>query len=188
MNRASLICALAGLCGILPLPALAQGAPQTRSTQALSMLDGKWSGPAWVIAPDGQRYDMQQTETVCPAVFGQIRVMEGRGEASGSTRFHAITIFEGKPDGTIAMRSYTPGRTGEYALIPRADGFEWRHEMSGQAVRYVIRIDGDVWHEVGEKRNAQGDGWEQIFGMRLVRQTRKDEGCITPLDVEVAGR
>lgn len=173
---------LAALCATISMHAVAQVEPRVRSTESLAMLDGVWSGPAWVIAPDGRRYEMQQTETVCPAIFGQIRVMEGRGQASGQTRFHAITIFEGQSDGTITMRSYTPGRSGQYPLTLRDHGFEWSHEMNGQFVRYAIRIDDGVWYETGERRSADGSTWEPIFGMELVRQDMAEAACITPLD------
>lgn len=145
-------------------------------------------GPAWVIAPDGKRYEMQQTETVCPAIFGQIRVMEGRGQMGGATRFHAVTIFEGRADGTISMRSYTPGRMGEYPITLRNDGFEWSHKMDGRLVRYRIRIEDGVWREVGEKRTADGSAWEPIFGMELVRQTENEVPCMTALDAASGAR
>lgn len=125
---------------------------------------------------------MQQAETVCPAIFRQIRVMEGRGEAGGQPRFHAVTIIEGQSDGTISMRSYTSGRSAAYPLELRDDGFAWSHEMNGQIVRYVIRIENGVWYETGERRLADGRGWEQIFGMELVRQTTTPAACIAPLD------
>ena len=79
-----------------------------RSTGQLAMLDGRWSATAWMIAPDGKKYELQQSETVCPAIFGEVRVMGGRGTMGGITRFHAVTILEGKGDGTVAMAPTRP--------------------------------------------------------------------------------
>lgn len=161
---------------------LARNAP-TRTTDQLAMLDGRWSGPAWVIAPHGKKYELEQIETVCPALFGEVRVMEGRGSTGGMTRFHAVTIFEGKSDGTIAMRSYTPGRTGDYQLTLTGDGFEWGFAAGAATYRYRITIDGDRWTEIGEMRAGLGAEWRQIFGMELRRETDATNvaGCITPI-------
>lgn len=183
MTRATYAAPLAVLtAALLPAPGLAQTEPTARSTKALALLDGVWSGPAWVFAPNGKRYAMQQTETVCPAIFGQIRVMEGRGQMGGETRFHAVTIFESRADGTISMRSYTTGRMGEYPITLRNDGFEWSHEMDGRLVRYRICIEAGVWREMGERRTGDGSGWEPIFGMELGPQADKGASCITSLD------
>lgn len=160
-----------------------------RTTEHLAMLDGRWSGPAWVIAPDGKRYELEQVETVCPALRGEVRVMEGRGSAGGLTRFHAVTVFEGKSDGSIAMRSYTPGRTGDYKVTLTGDGFEWGFATGNVSYRYRIAIKDDRWFEAGESKSGAQSEWKQIFGMELRRTTTLAdlEGCITPIDLSAKG-
>ncbi len=187
----SRLLAACALCGLVAAPL--QSAPPIdakparnaakRTTVQLAMLDGQWSGPAWVIAPDGKKYELEQVETVCPALFGEVRVMEGRGSIGALTRFHAVTIFEGKSDGTIAMRSYTPGRTGDYQLTLTGDGFEWGFAAGAATYRYRIIIDGDRWTEIGETRAGPDAKWSQIFGMELRRVTGAANvtGCITPI-------
>ena len=146
--------------------------PAARSTAQLSFLDGQWTGPAWVIAPDGKRYDMIQTETVCPALNGEIRLMEGRGVAGGRQIFHAVTILEGKRDGTLAMRSYTPGRTGDYSIEPRENGFRWTIDAGDQEYRYDAALKDNVWGETGEVRRKGEMDWRPMFRMDLVKQSR----------------
>lgn len=149
---------------------LVQEPTGARSTDALAYLDGTWTGPAWVIAPDGQRYDMTQTEIICPAVGGQVRLMEGLSEAGGRRLHHAMTIFEGHPGGTITMRAYTPGRVGQYPFQTTANGFEWLIDAGLQEYRYRSVIAGSTWHEVGEVRTKTDGHWNQMFEMTLERQ------------------
>lgn len=154
-----------------------------RTTEQLAMLDGRWSGPAWVIAPDGKKYELQQSETVCPAIFGEVRVMEGRGAMGGITRFHAVTILESKSDGTVAMRAYTPGRTGDYQFTLTSDGYEWGFAAGAASYRYKATIKGDRWTEIGEMQAAPGSAWSQMFSMDLRRVTDAADllGCVTPV-------
>lgn len=66
--------ALSALCAmLLPSQLWAQSAPSARSTQALAMLDGMWSGPALVIAPDGQRYEAKAAGATLSGVAEQAR-------------------------------------------------------------------------------------------------------------------
>lgn len=147
------------------------GSPSTvSSTDALAYLDGVWTGPAWVTAPDGQRYEMTQTEIICPAVGGQVRLMEGLSEAGGRRLHHAVTIFEGRPDGAITMRAYTPGRVGQYPFQTTANGFEWLIDAGPQEYRYRSVVAGNTWREVGEVRTKSGGQWTQMFEMTLERQ------------------
>lgn len=156
--------------------ALAQEAPP-RSTARFAYLDGQWVGPAWVIAPDGKRYDMIQTETVCPALGGEIRLMEGRGTIAGRQVFHAVTIIEGRRDGSVAMRSYTPGRTGDYRIEPVEGGFRWTIDAGEQEYRYDAQIKDDLWVETGEVRRKGSEAWTPMFRMDLTRQ--KDRKAVS---------
>ena len=85
-----------------------------RSTDQLAMLDGQWSGTAWVIAPDGKKYELPQSGTVCPAIFGEVRVMDGRGTMGGITRFHAERSSKAR---VMAPSRCAPTRTDGQAII-----------------------------------------------------------------------
>lgn len=160
-----------------------QGAPSpTGSTEVLAYLDGVWTGPAWVIAPDGQRFEMTQTEIICPAINGQVRLMEGLSEAGGRRLHHAMTVFEGRADGAITMRAYTPGRVGQYSFHTTPGGFEWHIDAGLQEYRYTSVVNADTWHEIGEVRTKSGGQWSQMFEMTLKRQlsdyVSSDAGCL----------
>ena len=116
-------------------PSLAQGAydpapriaAQKEAMRALDFLDGEWRGPAKTLLPDGSWHTFMQTERVGPMLDGTVKVIEGTGyEADGRMNFNAFAVISYDPDRkTYAMRSYTAGRQGDYAIAPTATGFTW---------------------------------------------------------------
>jgi hypothetical protein len=120
---------------VLASPALAQRPPgadtliaQQRAAMAkLSFMDGVWRGPASTLLPSGEKHTVTQTERIGPFLDGAVKVIEGRGyDAKDNVTFNAFGIVSYDPAKKAhAMRSYTMGRAGDFALTPSDSGFVW---------------------------------------------------------------
>jgi len=162
-------------CG-LPLVAVAQRpdaqatmAAQREAMKQLTIMDGVWRGPAWIIGPAGERHEITQTERIGGFLDGALKVIEGRGyEADGTVSFNAFAIVSYDPKtSTFSMRSYTQGSRGDFPLRPTVDGFVW--EITGPVtIRYTTTIKDGKWHEVGD-RIMPGGEVVRFIEMDLVR-------------------
>lgn len=150
-------------------------AAQKEAMKALSMLDGTWRGPGWVLMPDGTKKEMTQTERVGSFLDGAVKVIEGRGyEANGSVGFNAFAIISyDAAKKTYSMRSYALGRQADFAVTPTADGFKWEHPMGPITISYTATIKDGVWHEVGE-RSAKGQPPVTFLELTLKRIGNSD--------------
>lgn len=169
------------LLALIAVPALAQPpaptapptAPEARlaaqreAMRALSFMDGEWRGPAEIAGG----HEITQTERVGALLDGAVRVVEGRGyDAQGTTRFNAVAVISYDLERrAFMMRSYAMGYTGDFPLEVRPNGFRWQVPAGpGAIVRYTATIEGDSWHEVGER--IVGDAAPiRTVEMRLVR-------------------
>ena len=143
-------------------PSLAQGAydpapriaAQKEAMRALDFLDGEWRGPAKTLLPDGSWHTFMQTERVGPMLDGTVKVIEGTGyEADGRMNFNAFAVISYDPDRkTYAMRSYTAGRQGDYAIAPTATGFTWEIPAGpNMTIHYEATVKDGAWTEVGTR-------------------------------------
>ncbi|HYF23476.1 MAG TPA: DUF1579 domain-containing protein [Caulobacteraceae bacterium] len=151
-----------------PQPA---GSPEQRAAiDALSMMDGRWVGPAVTTGPGGQKIEMTQTERVGSLLGGSVKVVEGRGyDASGATVFNAFAVISYDPAaGAYTMRAYSEGRKGDYPLTARADGFSWEMPAGPNTIRYTATVKDGTWREIGEFV-APGQPPRQFFEMNLKR-------------------
>lgn len=128
-------------------------AAQREAMRKLELLDGEWRGTASMLQPDGSKHVVTQTERCGPALDGAIRVVEGRGyEPDGSTSFNAFAVLSYDVDAKgYRMRSWAQGRTGEFVVTPAEHGFSWEIPAGPATIRYTATIEGDTWHEVGER-------------------------------------
>lgn len=158
-------------------------AAQRQAMQALAMLDGVWRGPATAYQPGGGTIEMTQTERAGNMLGGTIKVVEGRGHhADGSVGFNAFAVIAYSPQTRrYTMRSWAQGRSGEFAVEPRPDGFVWFVPAGpGATVRFTATVKNGVWHEVGEYL-AEGKPPVKTMEMRLQRlgDTRwPEEGAV----------
>ena len=150
-----------------PAPRLAA---QKKALEALAFLDGEWRGPAWSLLPDGSKHEVTQTERVGPMLGGSVRVIEGRGyEKDGTVGFNAFAIVSWDIEAkALRMRSYAQGRSGDYPVTVRPDGFSWEIPAGPATIRYTATIEGDSWHEVGHYV-VTGQEPRQILDMTLTR-------------------
>lgn len=160
----------------LPLAAVAQRpdaqvtmAAQREAMKQLTMMDGVWRGPAWIIAASGEKHELMQTERVGPFLDGTIKVIEGRGyEADGTVSFNAMAVVSYDPTtSSFSMRSYAQGSRGDFPIRPTGDGFVW--EITGPVtIRYTTTIKDGKWHEVGDRIMPGGES-VRFIEMNLVR-------------------
>ncbi len=175
-----LAAACAALAAALFCPtAWAQGQESTAEMNAklkaamrqFSFMNGNWRGTAWTLDPSGKRHEVVQTERVGPFLDGVVQVVEGKGfDADGTVVFNAFAVISHDPvKKAWTLRSWAQGRSGEFPLVPTADGFIWTTPGGpGAIVRYTAVIQGDSWREVGEYV-VEGRAPRQVFEMNLKR-------------------
>jgi hypothetical protein len=179
MHRRALT-ALVLLLPILCLPTVlvAQGhgdpaallAAQREAMDRFAMMDGVWRGPAWVLAPSGEKHALTQTERVGPFLDGTIRMIEGKGyEEDGSVGFHALGVISFDPAArSYTMRSYARGQVGDFPITPTDDGFAWEIAAGPMTIRYTATIQDGTWHEVGDRVRPDGET-VRFYEMTLTR-------------------
>lgn len=143
---------------------------QRAAVAKLSVLDGIWRGPAWMLTPQGRR-EIVQTERVGSFLGGTLKVIEGRGYGpDGKAGFNAFGIVSWDARAqAYTMRAYAQGFAGDFPLKADGDGFAWDQPAGpGAVVRYTATVKGGLWHETGY-RIAAGAPPVQIFDMSLRR-------------------
>jgi len=122
------------------------------------------------MLPSGEKHHLTQTERVGPFLDGSVRVIEGRGyEADGSVGFNALGIISFNPEtDTYSMRSYAQGRSGDFAISPTEDGFQWEIAAGPMTIRYTAVFDESTWKEVGDRISPGGEP-VRFYEMSLTR-------------------
>lgn len=147
-----------------------------RTTDPFRFLDGVWVGEARMYGPGGQAFVMDMTERVGPMLGGEVRAIEGVArDKSGRTLFNAFSVLSpASANGAYQMRSYTPGRTGDYDVrLTAPNSFGWSYSSAGAQFRYRVEVSGGVWREVGE-RVAPDGSVAKHFEMTLRRTADTD--------------
>ncbi len=146
-------------------------AAQKEAMKAFAFMNGVWRGPAWTLLPNGQKREITQTERAGPMLDGTLKVVEGRGYMpDGSVGFNAFGIISYDVAAKkYTMRSWAQGRTGDFTITPKADGYTWETPAGpGAIVRYTATLKGDSFREVGD-RIVEGREPMRIFEMDLKR-------------------
>jgi hypothetical protein len=143
---------------------------QREAMNRFAMIDGVWRGTAWIMLPSGEKHHLTQTERVGPLLDGSVRVIEGRGyEDDGSVGFNALAVISFNPEtDTYSMRSYAQGRTGDFAITPTEDGFQWEIPAGPMTIRYTAVVDDGTWNEVGDRIRPGGEP-VRFYEMTLTR-------------------
>ncbi len=167
---------LLALVGSLPAGAQARPDPaaliaaQKEAMAALKPMQGVWRGPAWILAPTGEKRDSVQTERIGPFLDGTLTVIEGRGhDQDGKVIFNAFGIVSYNPaSSSYSFRSYAQGMSGDFKFAPTADGYTWEIAAGPATIRYVAVIRDGVLKEVGD-RLVPGQEPVRFFEMNLTR-------------------
>ncbi len=137
----------------------------------LEKLAGQWKGSGWAqYGPTKETFT--GGELVQKKVDGLALLIEGKFTNSGGKVIHetlAVMSFD------IAAKAYkfdtflASGASAEYDLKVFPDRYEWGFQVPGGTVRFTIKIDNDVWFEVGEFSSDGGKTWLRNFEMKLNR-------------------
>ena len=153
-----------------PYDPAARIAAQKQAMKALDRIDGRWRGTAWKLE-GATRHELVQTERVGSFLDGAVKVIEGRGyEPDGRVGFNAIAIVNFDPaTGKYALQSNAQGFSGTMKLWPKENGFVWEAPAGpGAVIRYTAVVEGDSWHEVGERVAGEAPP-VKVFEMKLKR-------------------
>jgi hypothetical protein len=134
----------------------------------LGFLTGKWQGNGWMMRPDGQKADFDQTEHVQFKLDSTVLLIEGVGQHEGRIVHNAMAIVSYNQEATnYTFQSYLQnGRKGEFTGELLDGKFHW---YPNENMRYIIEVnENDQWYETGEIK--QGDNWYQFFEMTLDRK------------------
>ncbi len=143
-------------------------------------LVGTWEGTGWVRRGPGEPYKTRGQEVVESRLEGRVLVIEGKhwsgeADASDAVVHHAMAVLSYDNDaGHYRFRSHmADGRGGDFTAEVEGEDLIWYiplpNSPDGKArIRYVIRIEDDQWHEIGEM-TRDGESWNQFFEMTLRR-------------------
>lgn len=133
--------------------AAARMAAQRQALAPLAWMDGTWRGRAEVTGADGKVHQITQTERVGPLLDGSIKLIEGRGYgADGRVVFRAFAVVSwDAPTRAFHFQSHAMGHSGDFTLVPTAEGFRWEIPAGPMTIRYVVTHADGQWHEVGEQ-------------------------------------
>lgn len=169
---------IAGLLILLTLPAIAEDTEAEATTDAgleamqkLSDLVGRWEGAGWMQRGPGEPDKTLSTETVESRLGGRILVVEGLHHAQedpSQVVHHALGVISyDEAAGHYKFRTYLAnGRGGEHEMRLEGDDILWFIETPQGKIRYTIRIEDGMWHEIGEM-SRDGETWRKFFGMDL---------------------
>lgn len=161
---------LAGAQGYQP-PNVAE---QREAMARLAPLIGRWSGEANVLSPS--THLVHQTEQVETALDGALLVVHGTGydnpAHTGAPVFQALAVISyNDTRDSYEFRTYAMGHASTAIGEFLPDGaFRWSLRPGGPVrIQYTIRVEGDVWTEVGEMSYDDGQTWTRTIEMRLTR-------------------
>ena len=158
-------------------------AAQREALAPFRYMDGVWRGTALTLRPSGEKHVTTHTERVGPFLDGSVKVIEGRSyEEGGRVGFNALGIISyDVARKTYTLRSYALGRSGDFALTPTADGYQWEIPAGpGKTIRYVATVKDGTWYEVGDMLAAEARP-VRIFEMTLKRVGDTDWPAANPV-------
>lgn len=139
--------------------------------KALPPLAGRWEGGGWIRQGPGEPERFVGEEQVEPRLDGRVLVIEGKHWSPDRSRVvhHAFAVLSADPgkQGYKFQTHLANGRGGDYSGHMDNGAFVWEMNSPGGRIRYVIRIEGERWLEIGE---FERDGkWHQFLEMDLKR-------------------
>ena len=145
-------------------------ADQRAAMQRLSALDGVWRGPAVTTLPNGEKFELIQTERVGPLLEGTVKVIEGRGyDAAGKTVFNAFGTVAFDPSSKeYKFHSHAQSYYGSHPMKVTDDGFVWEIPAGPTTMRFTTSIKNGTWIETGDRVMANGQT-VRFFEMKLKR-------------------
>lgn len=145
--------------------------PAQKAMQQLPALEGRWEGEGWIRMGPGEPTKFVGEEVVERRVDGRVMLIEGRHFLPDRSRVvhHAFAVVTWDEKAKLyRFRSEVAGRGGgDHKGYMKDGAFVWENDSPSGLVRFVITVEGDTWHEVGQ---IQRDGrWYPMFEMTLKR-------------------
>ena len=142
-----------------------------REMQKLPALEGTWEGSGWMRMGPGEPVKFVGRETVESRLDRRVILIEGKHFTPDreTVVHHAFAMLTwDERAGEYRFRTQLAnGRAGDFPGSMEDGAFVWRIDTPAGPMRYVIRIDGDTWHEVGfVEREGKS---MQTFEMTLTR-------------------
>lgn len=161
------------LNGAIVCKAQQQNTVPTGKMEALSKLQGKWSGTGWYQEGRQERHQIKQTENVYSKLDGKILVIEGQGRnaETDDITFEAFGVmYYEESQGQYLLSTYTNvqdrGHTVASAKFEGDNLIWWFETPSGGTVRYTINFTETTWIEDGHF-SPDGEKWYPFFHMEL---------------------
>lgn len=147
-----------------------------KPAEALAFMLGNWEGTGYALGPDGQRGNFAVTETISSRAGGYGVTFEGHGTVrvgpnqESRTVHDAYALIWAEPGGGYGMRTVVmQGHTLDVVPEIGENSIVWGFDAGPMGeTRYTTIIDGDAWHEVGE-RLMDGEDWTTFLEMTLTR-------------------
>jgi hypothetical protein len=134
----------------------------------LEFMVGNWKGKGWMMGPDGQKSEFDQTEKIQFKLDSTMVLIEGLGKSQGEVVHNALALVTyDKAEEKLVFRSYLQnGRSGEFPAEMKGGKLYW---FPNPNVRYIIGINEQgQWYETGEFK--RGENWNQFFEMTLDKE------------------
>jgi hypothetical protein len=135
----------------------------------LDRLIGQWKGAGW-IQQGATRETFEGTETVQRKIGGLALLVEGNFKNKEGVVTHdtlAVISPNTKTKNYDFQTYLANGMTGVQELKAVEGGWQWGFQFQGGAIRYTIKIENDVWGEIGEISRDDGKTWMKFFEMSL---------------------
>jgi hypothetical protein len=139
--------------------------------------EGTWKGEGWFRFGPGEPARVDSLETIELLLGGEAVLVRGLHHAQGTDRkvHDAVALLSwDETAGEYLFRTQVAGRgPGDFRGRMEDGKFVWGGPTGGDGpggeMRYVIDIQGDRWHEIGEMSIDGGETWMQFFEMNLER-------------------
>ena len=155
----------------LPAPPAETEDPRLAAMAELPPLVGRWEGSGWIRMGPGEPSRSVGEEVVESRLGGRVLVVEGKHYSEDRSRVvhHALATLTWDE----AAKEYrfdtflVAGAGGTHSARMEDGALIWEIEHPERPTRFIIRVEDDVWKEIGEIR-WQGT-WRQFFAMDLKR-------------------
>jgi len=151
------------------------GKEQVEKLKALSFLEGRWEGEAWVHA-NGRKIPVKGYENVQFQAGGTCLIVNANWTMDAGGRempIHqpcAMIFWDGTKKTYRMLAQLSNGLRNEFDVTVKDKGFVWtlNNPQAGE-VRYTMTLLEDgTWHEIGEHKTADGK-WQPVLEMKLKR-------------------
>lgn len=154
-------------------PEAAGADPGLQAMSKLASMIGEWKGSGWMRRGPGEPSHTLSLETVESKLGGRLLVVEGLHHSKDDPTqvvHHAFGVISyNSESGHYRFHTHlASGQSGDYEMRLEGEDILWFLDTPRGKIRYTIQIKDGEWQEIGEF-SADGEKWQQFFGMDLQR-------------------